>query len=89
MSTKQTMACMKAEEASRQEKRRLMDLEFDMRREQERKDNEEASHHLQAIRECHKEGNVPILGFDYAVVCISKPTIAWQYSYREELPPWL
>ena len=89
MSTKQTLACMRAEKAHLGAEGSAMDLEFSMRREQDRKDNEEATHHLQAIRMCHQEGNVPVLGFDYAVVCISKPTISWQYSHREEAPTWL
>lgn len=88
MSTKQTMACMKAEEASHKEKGRLMDLEFAIRREQERKENDEATRHLQAIRECHKEGNVPVLGYNYSVVCIARPHIAWAHTTEEPIT-WL
>ena len=88
MHTNQTLACMKAEEASHQEKGRLMDLEFSHRREQERQENDEANRHLQAIRECHKEGNIPVLGYNYAVVCLERPHVVWTHSSEDPLP-WL
>jgi len=88
MSTRQTLACMKAEEASHQEKGRLIDLEFALRREQERKENDEANRHMQAVRECYKAGDVPVLGYNYSVVCIERPHIAWEHTIENPIT-WL
>jgi len=33
--------------------------------------------HWDAINRCKHEGNVPVMGYNYAVVCLHKPVVAW------------
>ena len=88
MQTAQETACKKAEEASKSESFRLSDVEFTLRKEQERKEQEMLLRHQQAVQACFTDGGIPIMGFDFEVVCMSKVHVRWTHSLKEPLP-WL
>lgn len=33
--------------------------------------------HWDAINRCKHEGNVPVMGYNYSVICLNKATVAW------------
>lgn len=88
MKTAQTEAYLRAEEASKRAEGRSMDVEFTLRREQERKEADLLLRNQQAVHECAKEGNVPVIGHDFTVVCLSRVNVQWEYNMKDPLP-WL
>lgn len=32
------------------------------------------------VAQCHREGNIPVLGFGLTVVCIQKASVTWSWS---------
>jgi len=88
MKTAQTEAYIRAEEAAKRAEGRHMDVEFTLRREQERKEADLLMRNQQAVQECAKDGNVPVIGHDFTVVCLSRINVQWEYNMKDPLP-WL